>query len=104
MILAFLRELTANPRAMWHGLRWMARLARHSDRSLLRHLVSLAEAAWLRRRLVSLGVSHVHAHFGTNSAEVVMLCHLLGGPGYSFTVHGPEEFDKPAALAFAGEN
>lgn len=24
-----------------------------------------------------------------------MLLHALGGPGYSFTVHGPEEFDKP---------
>ena len=98
VILAFLRESTVNPLAMLHGLRWTVRLARYSDRSLLRHVVSLAEAAWLKVRLVSLGVSHVHAHFGTNSAEVVMLCHALGGPGYSFTVHGPEEFDKPAAL------
>ena len=98
VILAFLRELTVNPLAMLQGLRWTVRLARYSDRSLLRHVVSLAEAAWLKVRLVSLGVSHVHAHFGTNSAEVVMLCHALGGPGYSFTVHGPEEFDKPAAL------
>ena len=24
-----------------------------------------------------------------------MLANALGGPGYSFTVHGPEEFDKP---------
>ena len=98
VILAFLRELTVNPLAMLQGLRWTVRLARYSDRSLLRHVVSLAEAAWLKVRLVSLGVTHVHAHFGTNSAEVVMLCHALGGPGYSFTVHGPEEFDKPAAL------
>jgi colanic acid/amylovoran biosynthesis glycosyltransferase len=37
----------------------------------------------------------VHAHFGTNSAAVAMLIAALGGPGYSFTVHGPEEFDKP---------
>jgi colanic acid/amylovoran biosynthesis glycosyltransferase len=29
---------------------------------------------------------------------VVMLAHVLGGPGYSFTVHGPEEFDKPQFL------
>lgn len=34
-------------------------------------------------------------HFGTNSTEVVMLANALGGPTYSFTVHGPEEFDKP---------
>ena len=98
VILAFLRESTVNPLAVLQGLRWTVRLARYSDRSLLRHVVSLAEAAWLKVRLVSLGVTHVHAHFGTNSAEVVMLCHALGGPGYSFTVHGPEEFDKPVAL------
>jgi len=98
VILAFLRESTVQPLSMLHGLRWTVRLARYSDRSPLRHVVTLAEAAWLKVRLVSLGVSHVHAHFGTNSAEVVMLCHALGGPGYSFTVHGPEEFDKPAAL------
>jgi glycosyltransferase involved in cell wall biosynthesis len=28
-----------------------------------------------------------------------MLCHVLGGPPYSFTVHGPEEFDKVKAIA-----
>jgi colanic acid/amylovoran biosynthesis glycosyltransferase len=32
---------------------------------------------------------------------VVMLAHALGGPDYSFTVHGPEEFDKPLALKLA---
>jgi glycosyltransferase involved in cell wall biosynthesis len=44
------------------------------------------------------GAKHVHAHFGTNSAEVVMLANALGGPTFSFTVHGPEEFDKPYFL------
>jgi glycosyltransferase involved in cell wall biosynthesis len=28
-----------------------------------------------------------------------MLCRVLGGPPYSFTVHGPEEFDKVKAIA-----
>ena len=41
------------------------------------------------------GATHLHAHFGTNSAEVAMLARELGGPPYSFTVHGPEEFDSP---------
>ena len=49
---------------------------------------------WLK----SFGATHVHAHFGTNSAEVVMLIRALGGPPYSFTVHGPDEFDKPQFL------
>ena len=42
---------------------------------------------------------HVHAHFGTNSTTVAMLCHELGGPPYSFTVHGPEEFDGPQMIS-----
>jgi glycosyltransferase involved in cell wall biosynthesis len=44
------------------------------------------------------GATHLHAHFGTNATEVAMLVHALGGPPYSFTVHGPEEFDKPEFL------
>lgn len=48
--------------------------------------------------LQAFGAEHVHAHFGTNSTEVVMLANALGGPPYSFTVHGPEEFDKPQFL------
>ena len=43
-------------------------------------------------------MEHLHAHFGTNSAAVALLCHELGGPTYSVTVHGSEEFDKPEAL------
>lgn len=65
----------------------------------LRHLIYLAEAAHLARRCADRGVTHLHAHFGTNSATVAMLCAELGGPRWSFTVHGPEEFDAPVALA-----
>lgn len=65
----------------------------------LRHLVYLAEAAHVAARCNALGIQHLHAHFGTNSATVALLAHLLGGPRYSFTVHGPEEFDSPIALS-----
>src|SRR5262249_13018820 len=37
-------------------------------------------------------VNHVHVHFATNATAVAMLSHLMGGPSYSFTVHGPDEF------------
>src|SRR6185503_9156449 len=47
------------------------------------------------------GAVHLHAHFGTNPAEVAMLAHALGAPAYSFTVHGPEEFDAPRCLGIA---
>lgn len=65
----------------------------------LRHLFYLLEAAYVAQRCKTLGVTHLHAHFGTNSASVAMLSYLLGGPQYSFTVHGPEEFDAPLGLA-----
>ena len=75
--------------------------ARGSLRPLPLHLVYLAEACLLKRWLAAAGCQHVHAHFGTNATEVVYLCERLGGPGFSFTVHGPEEFDMPAALHLA---
>ena len=82
-------------RALWLALE----VGRRSDRGIARHLAYLAEACALSRSLERTGCEHVHAHFGTNSATVAMLCHELGGPRFSFTVHGPEEFDKPDLIA-----
>lgn len=65
----------------------------------VRHLIYLIEAAFVARRCTELGIRHVHAHFGTNSATVAMLASALEGPSYSFTTHGPEEFDAPRALS-----
>lgn len=65
----------------------------------LRHLIYLAEAAYVARHCRAEGVDHIHAHFGTNSATVALLAHVLSGIPYSFTVHGPEEFDAPRALS-----
>ena len=67
----------------------------------LRHLVYWAEAAFVARRCQTLRIDHLHAHFGTNSTTVAMLAQALGGPRYSFTVHGPEEFDAPRALSLS---
>jgi colanic acid/amylovoran biosynthesis glycosyltransferase len=78
------------------GLAW--RMGWRSQRGVGRHLAYLAEACVLRRWMVRDRITHVHTHFGTNSTTVAMLTRVLGGPGYSFTVHGPEEFDQPAAL------
>jgi colanic acid/amylovoran biosynthesis glycosyltransferase len=74
------------------------RLGYQSHRGLLRHIAYLAEACRLLRWLQVDGVEHLHAHFATNSATVAMLCKVLGGPPYSFTAHGTEAFDAPAAI------
>ncbi|MGL6210303.1 MAG: colanic acid biosynthesis glycosyltransferase WcaL, partial [Paracoccaceae bacterium] len=65
----------------------------------LRHLIYLIEAAHISARCEALRLTHLHAHFGTNAAAVAMLAHEMGGPPFSFTTHGPEEFDAPLALS-----
>ena len=74
-----------------------------SPNGRLKHLVYLAEAAFVTRRCKRDGIQHMHAHFGTNAATVAMLARTLGGPSYSFTVHGPEEFDAPTALSLGSK-
>lgn len=76
------------------------RLSAVSDRSKPYHAMYLAEACVLFQWCQQQGIRHLHVHFGTNSAEVALLCRLLGGPPYSFTAHGPEEWDKPSQLGF----
>lgn len=71
----------------------------NSDRGLLRNLMYLAEACLLLKWTKNLGISHLHAHFGINPAAVAMLHKVLGGSDYSFTVHGPKEFDSATGLA-----
>lgn len=67
------------------------------------NLIYLLEACRLLKICKKEGVQHVHAHFGTNSTSVVMLCRIIGGPKYSFTVHGPEEFDKPIQISLSNK-
>ncbi len=94
-----LTEMACRPRLAIAAGFAAVRMGRRSEKGILRHLIYLAEAARLRRRLVGAGVGHLHVHFGTNAAAVAMLCRLLGGPPYSLTVHGPEEFDAPGPLS-----
>ncbi|MCP4070606.1 MAG: glycosyltransferase family 4 protein [Hyphomicrobiales bacterium] len=71
----------------------------NSERGVVRHIIYFAEACVLAMWLKAEMVQHVHAHFGTNSTTVVMIANELCSIPYSFTVHGPEEFDKPVALS-----
>jgi colanic acid/amylovoran biosynthesis glycosyltransferase len=87
-----------SPLRFARALRQAIRMSRKSDRPLPYHLIYLAEACRVLRWTRQGACARVHAHFGTNSAEVAMLTRLLGGPQYSFTVHGPEEFMAPMGL------
>lgn len=98
-LLLSLVSAIVKPISFFSGLFLALRVGRKSDAGLLRHIIYLAEACTLRRWLCECQATHLHVHFGTNSATVAMLCHVMGGPEYSFTVHGPEEFDRASNIA-----
>lgn len=93
LISASVRTFIQQPRSFFRALGAAVRMSRKSTRPLPYHLVYLAHACRLKEQLGEAPVAHLHAHFGTNSAEVAMLARLLGGPEYSFTVHGADEAD-----------
>jgi glycosyltransferase involved in cell wall biosynthesis len=99
LLIALLRTAVTRPGRWLKALALTVQLGRRSERGVLRHVIYLAEACVLASRLRDCGAQHLHAHFGTNSAAVALLTHTLGGPPYSFTVHGPEEFDRPDNLS-----
>jgi colanic acid/amylovoran biosynthesis glycosyltransferase len=103
LVQAFLAVAVASSARLGRAMILTVRVGRRSERGLLRHLVYLAEACVLLRWLKRGNIDHLHAHFGTNSATVAMLCHELGGPSYSFTAHGPEEFDKAILLSLGAK-
>jgi glycosyltransferase involved in cell wall biosynthesis len=97
---ALATELMRNPRGLARCLRPWAKLVRNANGGLVRHVAYLLEACHFRQHAASLGVDHVHAHFGTNATTVAMLSRLMGGPAYSFTAHGPDEFTDAPRLSF----
>lgn len=99
LVVALLKAMFMRPLKFLKAARWAWMLGRRASRGRLVHAAYLAEACLLREWLTQSRIPHVHAHFGTNSTTVVLLCRMLGGPPYSFTCHGPEEFDQPIALS-----
>jgi glycosyltransferase involved in cell wall biosynthesis len=101
LVLAVFRTLLTQPGRFARALALAWQMSRRAERPLFFHLIYLAEACRVASWLRETESQHLHAHFGTNSAEVAMLAHALGGPPWSFTVHGPEEFDKALIIGLA---
>jgi glycosyltransferase involved in cell wall biosynthesis len=98
LLIATLKVLLTSPARFFVALGLTLKMARVSEKSLAYHFIYLAEACKMQAWLKAHNSQHLHAHFGTNSAEIAMLAGVLAYLPYSFTVHGPEEFDKPQAL------
>jgi glycosyltransferase involved in cell wall biosynthesis len=65
------------------------------------HIAYLIEAMALRTRAKRLGISHIHVHFSSSAATIALLSAQMGGPSYSFTVHGPYELVATRELSLA---
>lgn len=96
---AFL-EPFLNPSGFSKGLRAWARLVRASGGGFVKHVAYLMQAAHFRQLAKKNSIDHVHVHFATNATAVAMLSKCMGGPSYSFTVHGPDELLEMERLSF----
>jgi len=90
---ALMAEAVRRPGAFARALSIALTMGWRSERGLLRNLAYLAMASVLVRWLRKEDVAHLHAHFGNNAPAIALLCRQLGGPTFSFTVHGQEDFD-----------
>ena len=102
-IISVLRILITRPVRFLNAFRVATTMGLHSDRGIFRHLAYLVEACTLLSILRKHEVQHVHVHFGTNAAAVARLIRRCGGPSYSFTAHGPTEFDSAIAFDLSGK-
>lgn len=96
-IKSFLQQPARFILALWLAIKMGIR----ADRPLIYHWVYFLEACKLNFEAKQFDSQHLHAHFGTNPSEIAMLVNVLSGLSYSFTVHGPEEFDRPQFLKLA---
>lgn len=94
VLVAFIRSPIRFLKGLWLAIR----MSRDSERPLPYHIAYLAEACRIVPWMKKFGAWHLHAHFGSNSTEVAMLAEVLGGPPFSFTVHGPGEFSEAVGL------
>ena len=82
---AMMRLAVKRPAKFGQAVKLTVAMMRRSDRSAALHAITLAEACLLVEYLEKAGATHIHAHFGTNSAEVAMLASCLSDIPYSFT-------------------
>lgn len=99
LLLAFVAVLLMQPMAFLRGFKLWLQVCRNAGTVDVRHVAYALQALYFLRRSRADGIDHVHVHFSTNATTVAMLAHRMGGPGYSFTAHGPDEFVDPTAAS-----
>ena len=101
--LALLLAGLVRPLQLFAAWRKAGRFAPMTPAGQIRRIAYAVEALWLGRQLQAAEIQHLHAHFGTNPAAVALLASQTTGISFSFTVHGPDEFDEPRQLDLASK-
>jgi colanic acid/amylovoran biosynthesis glycosyltransferase len=96
---AALQVAAFHPYRFATGIRLAGRLAIPGFRGRVWPFLYLVEACYLALALRQRKIQHLHNHIGEGSASVALLAGALTGIPYSLTIHGPGEWDRPAALA-----
>ena len=103
LIIGMSSKMVSSPRKFFQAIRIAFAHSSFRPLDVVRRVAYVMEACWLTNRLIEDKIAHLHTHFGTNSAMVAQLSRKLGGPPYSFTVHGPDEFDRPVEINLKGK-
>jgi glycosyltransferase involved in cell wall biosynthesis len=104
------QEVLAHPRASLASLARAAGTGEPRVRSRLWQVFYAAEAMRLVAEMNRLGLRHVHAHFANNGADIARaaIAHArtvdpTGNWRWTFTMHGPTEFEAVERFDLAGK-
>jgi colanic acid/amylovoran biosynthesis glycosyltransferase len=98
MLGAMLSALFQSPLRTLRTFALATHMGWRGDRPIPVHWVYLLEAALIAKWVRESSITHLHAHFGSNPAEVAMLAAELSGIGFSFTAHGTVETDNALTI------
>lgn len=87
------------PAAYFRALKLAWKTSAPGLKAHLYQITYFIEATILAQAFRQAGISHVHNHFASNSANVALLVAELAGISFSYTVHGPSELYEPQRWA-----
>lgn len=99
MLASVFQSVLSSPRGFFNALVQSLKMYYKSERGFITHLAYFVESCVLVKLMKKHHTERVHVHFGTNATAVALLAKMMSNVRYSFTVHGPDEFDAPIGLS-----
>ena len=81
-------NLSLMPRRLLKAIRYVFELSEASLYERIKLLGIILVGANSEKYCRSKKIEHIHVHSFANSAHLASLCHILGGPSYSLSLHG----------------